>query len=91
MKRIIFLILIYSIVFIHIGYSKNASSTITTSLGNIEKLQGIAMASNGGAKGCGIGTYTYIYSNGEKNEIKSGLDAIHVFGDEISFETLDIF
>ena len=91
MKRVIISLLTYLVLSISIGYSENTSIAITPSLENIEKLQEIAKLSNGGALGCGIGTYYYISSDGQRKEIKSGLDAIHVFGREIHFETLDIF
>jgi hypothetical protein len=55
---------------------------------NAAELQQVALASSGGALGCGMGTYVYKYPDGTKTNVSSGLDAIHVFGGEIHSDVL---
>lgn len=56
-------------------------------LSRIPKLQENARLSNGGAKGCGIGTITLLTSRGEI-KAKSNLNPIHVFGNKIVINDL---
>lgn len=56
-------------------------------LAQVPQLQETAHLANGGAKGCGHGTFTLITSNGEIT-VSSGLDPIHVFGQKIAVADL---
>jgi hypothetical protein len=82
---------LYLILFISMAWAATQAKVPSPTLGHIKKLQKIAKASNGGALGCGIGRYVYTSSTGEVTEVQSGLDAIHVFGQDIHFKTLDMF
>jgi len=55
----------------------------------VKALQEVAKRSNGGAMGCGVGSFK-LYVGKESKNITAGLDAIHVFGKEINIEDLKI-
>ena len=92
-----FVLFIATLLFVCVGCESRPSALefqsprLAPTLENALQLEEIARLAGSGQLGCGSGTYQYTAHNGQKREVDSGLDPIHVFGGQISGKTMAMF